>query len=342
MKNQNEIKVAALTGRITSPASRVRIRQYIKPLAEQGIIVEDHIPYWGESCGLPSPFKMAARIPALFRTRDADVVWISRSLVQGYATFDRILKRPRVMDVDDAIWLAWPFGKTAMPFIARGMDTIVAGNSYLADYFSTYCKNIHIIPTSIDLNRYTKRNVNEQNKPNKFTIGWTGLACNYQYMELIADALKSFLTNHDDAELMLLSNEPWQNTELPSDKVRFVPWSEKNEATVLHEMSVGVMPLKDDPWTKGKCSFKMLQYMAVGLPVVVSPFGMNADVLAKDDVGFAAKTEDEWYQALEALYNDWSLQVRLGQAGRKIVEEHYSAETAAVKLGQIFRDTADR
>ena len=340
MNTPNKIKVAALTGRITSPASRVRIRQYIKPLAEHGIVVEDRIPYWGESCGLPSPFKMAARIPALYRTRDADVIWISRSLVQGYATFERMLKRPRVMDVDDAIWLNRPFGNLATPYIAKGMDTIVVGNSYLADYFSKYCKDIHIIPTSIDLNRYTPRNVTLDSKPAKFTIGWTGLACNYQYMELILPALKSFLADHNDAELVLLSNKPWQNPGLPQDKVRFVSWSEDNAASALHEMSVGIMPLKADPWTRGKCSFKMLQYMAAGLPVIASPFGMNADVMAKGEVGFAAESTDQWYQALEALYKDWNLQIKLGNTGRKVVEEHYSAGPVAAKLAQILKTTA--
>ncbi|MCK5000278.1 MAG: hypothetical protein KAS23_12110 [Anaerohalosphaera sp.] len=255
MDDKRQIKIAALTGGHNTPSARFRVRQYISRLAKFGIAVEEHIPYFEKSCGLPSPFIAAARIPALFRSRDADAVWLNKELVQGYPTFERFLKRPRVLDADDAIWQNLPFGGFGAPRIARAMDAVVAGNSYLADYFSQYCNNVHIVPTAIDLERYTQR---EKLPEGKFVIGWTGLACNYQYLEPIADALRQFLESHDDAELMLLSNRKWDTSELPADKVRFVPWSKENEASALHEMSVGLMPLADDKWAKGKCSFKML------------------------------------------------------------------------------------
>ena len=136
---------------------------------------------------------------------------------------------------------------------------------------------------------------------------------------------------------MLISNRPWKGKLLPPEKVRFVPWNRESEATALHSMSVGVMPLIDTKWSRGKCSFKMLQYMAVGLPVVVSPVGMNLDVLQKADVGFAAACHDEWYEALSALYDNWTLQVKLGRAGRKVVEQFYSADTVAGELADIFK-----
>ena len=102
---ENKITVAALTAGLNTPSSRFRIRQYTARLAEHGIIIKEHIPFFEKSCGLPSPFKAAARIPALWRTRDADLIWLGKELVQGYETFERFLKRPRLMDVDDTIWL---------------------------------------------------------------------------------------------------------------------------------------------------------------------------------------------------------------------------------------------
>ncbi|MCX5638292.1 MAG: glycosyltransferase family 4 protein [Planctomycetota bacterium] len=331
------IKVAALTGGWDEPGSRFRFRQYFPGLAKRGVDVTEHVPFFERSCGLPSPFKICARIPAVLHSRNADVVWFSRELVQGYETFERLLKRPRVMDVDDAIWLDWPFGKFFMPRIARAMDVIVAGNNYLADYFSRYCKTVYVVPTAIDLGRYKLRANMTGEPPEKFIIGWTGLACNYKYLRIIAPVLHRFIQKHDRVELMVVSNLPWRD-KLPSpEKVRFVPWDRDNEVVALLSMSVGIMPLTDDKWTRGKCSFKMLQYMAVGLPVVVSPVGMNREVLQKGNCGFAATSPDEWYKALERLYDDWSLQVKLGRAGRKVVEQFYDADTISIELARIFK-----
>jgi len=336
MSRINTITVAALTAGVNTPSSRFRIRQYVTRLAEQGITVREYIPFFEKSCGLPSPFKAAARVPALFKSRSADVVWVGKELVQGYETFERLLKRPRMMDVDDAIWLNLPFGGIAARSVAGAMDAVVAGNQYLADYFSRYCKTIHIVPTGIDLHRYQLRNFPTA-EPEKFIIAWTGLACNYKYLRIIEPVLRKFLLDHSRAELLLVSNKPWKSQLCPPEKIKYVRWSQDNEATALHSASVGIMPLKDDKWSRGKCSFKMLQYMAVGLPVVVTPAGMNREILQKAESGFAAGSPDEWYDALKTIYGNWSLQRQMGQAGRKVVEQFYSADIIAKELAQIFK-----
>jgi len=339
--NQSEtITVAALTGGVNTPSSRFRIRQYIQRLAKLGIAVEEHIPFFQKSCGLPSPFKAAARIPAVLRCRKADIVWIGKELVQGYETFERLLKRPRIMDVDDAIWLNFPFGRFAAADIARSMDTVIAGNSYLAEYFSQYCKNVYTVPTAIDLDRYRLRPNMDGPEPEKFVIGWTGLACNHKHLDHIETALRRFLWENDRAELIIISNRPWKHKSLPSAKVQFIAWTKENEATSLHLMSVGIMPLIDDRWTRGKCSFKMLQYMAVGLPVIVSPVGMNRDILEKGDIGFGVTSQQQWYESLKNLYNNWELQKQSGRSGRQIVEQFYNADTIAEQLAQIFKSTS--
>ena len=342
MNERAGITIAALTGGRKAPAARFRVRQYIPRLAEYGIYVREYIPFFHEGCGLPSPFKAMSQIPGVIGSRKADITWIGRELVQGYETFERLLKRPRVMDVDDAIWLDWPFGKSAIPRIAKAMDAIIAGNSYLAEWFGKYCKNVNILPTAIDIKRYTKRHDSTVSEKKKFTIGWTGLAWNYKFLKLIEGPLKDFLRDHPDAELRIMAERPWKATEIPVDRVRFVRWSEEIEVAVLKEMSVGVMPLPDNEWTRGKCSFKMLQYMAAGVPVVVSPVGMNKEVLAKGDVGFAATRGDEWYEAIDAFYKDQNLQIRMGNTARKVVEEHFSAVSVADKLAEIFKGLVNR
>jgi glycosyltransferase involved in cell wall biosynthesis len=279
---------------------------------------------------------MAARIPALFQSRTADLIWLSRDLVQGYPTFERLLKRPRILDVDDAIWLSFPLGRIGQPWTARGMDAVIAGNDYLADYYSRYCRTIFVVPTGIDTQRFTPKPAGGDTD-GPFTIGWTGLRSNYKYLRLIEPVLQRFLEAHPDSRLLLISNEPWKSDLISPERIEFHPWTPAEENRLLHRMTVGLMPLPDDPWTRGKCSFKMLQYMAAGLPVVVSPVGMNKQVLQKGTLGFAAQTPDEWYDALETLYQNPSLRQSMGRTGRQVVEQFFSTDILAERLAEIFR-----
>jgi len=333
------IRIAALTGGQNTPSTRFRVRQHIEPLREQSLEVTEYIPRWGESCGLPSPFKMVSRLPGVVGCRQADLVWLSRDLVQGYATFERMVKRPRILDVDDAIWLSRPFGRWAQPWIAKGMDAVIAGNDYLAEYYSRFCRTIFVVPTAIDTRRFVPRPSQEDSAESaeSFVIGWTGLSSNYRYLEMIEPALKHFLDDHAEARLMLISNRPWRPSLIPAERIGWHPWTPQQEAALLSEMTVGLMPLPDTAWTRGKCSFKMLQYMAAGLPVVVSPVGMNRQILEKGPVGLAATTRDEWYQALDTLCRNRSLRRTMGQTGRKITEQFYSVEVISRRLAEIFR-----
>jgi len=331
------ITLAALTTGLNRPSSRFRMRQYITRLAEHGVNVQEHIPFIEKTCYFPGPLKAMRHIPGIFGSRNADLVWLSRSFVKGYETFERFLKRPRILDVDDAVWLGRPLGRFAVPDIARSMDAVIAGNTYLAEYFERYCKKVYVVPTAIDLDRYKLRSQAVMESRERFVIGWTGTASNYKYLKTIEPILGRFLREHSRAEFMLISDRCWKYELLPPEKVRFIMWDREKEVSALHSMSVGIMPLTDDKWTRGKCSFKMLQYMAAGLPVIASPVGMNREVLQKGDIGFAADSPDEWYEALSALYEDRSLQIKLGQAGRKIVEQFYNADTIAGELAVIFK-----
>ena len=334
---EQSITLAALTAGLNRPSSRFRLRQYISRLAEHGVVVKELLPFTDKTCYFPGPFKAITRIPAIFRSRDADLVWLSREFAVGYETYERLLKRPRILDVDDAVWLHRPFGWLTMPRIARAMDAVIAGNTYLAEYFGKYCRKVHIVPTAIDLDRYKLRPEPKNEQQDKFIVGWTGSSSNFKYLDTIEPVLNRFLLEHKEAELLLTADRPWEYSLLPAEKVRFIRWSVEEEISVLHSMSVGIMPLADDKWARGKCSFKMLQYMGVGLPVIVSPVGMNREVLDKGDVGLPAGTEDEWYQALESLYKNKSQGIKLGIEGRKVVEQHYNADIIAREMADIFK-----
>ncbi len=336
MTNKKDtIRLSAFTGGVNTPSSRFRLRQYVPYLSDMGIDIIEHIPYFEKSCGLPSPFKAVARIPGLVRARTSDLTWVGKEMVKGYAYLERFMKRPRIMDVDDAIWLSKPFGKFSAPTIARQMDLLVVGNDYLAEYFRSYNSNIVVLPTAIDIEKFALPRDKQYDRQG-FVVGWTGLACNYKYLDMIADELENFLKKYKDATLLVVSNRPWRHRLSQSSQYRFVQWSQENEVSDLHRMDIGLMPLEDTLWSRGKCSFKMLQYMAVGLPAIVSPVGMNKDVLAKAEIGFAAEQAGQWYQALETLYNQREYCEQLGANGRKVIEQYYSAEIVGREMGQAF------
>ena len=341
-KSERTISLAALTAGFDRPSSRFRIRQYISRLAEYGVNVRELTPFTDKTYYFPGPLKAMNRICSLLRSRDADMVWLSRGFVEGYETFERLLKRPRILDVDDSVWLRGPFGRFTMPDIARSMDAVTAGNSYLADYFGRYCKNVHIVPTAVDLDKYTLRPEPKNEQRDRFVIGWTGSSSNFKYLDSIEPVLARFIRDYDRAELLLTADRPWKYSLLPAEKVRFIPWSEEEEIGVLHSMSVGIMPLADDKWTRGKCAFKMLQYMAVGLPVIVSPVGVNREVLDKGEVGLSAVSPDQWLEALVSLYKDKSLEMKFGLAGRKVVEQFYNADIITRDLADIFKSLVYR
>ena len=330
-----QITAAAFTAGVNDPASFFRIRQHIPALAREGIHVLDYFS-GGYKWYLPGVLKAIPRVPAVIASRKADIVWVSRSLVSGYETFERFLKRPRLLDADDAIWLDAPLGRLAMPHIARGMDAIIAGNNFLADWFSRYCRNIHIVPTAVDLSRYHKRPESSIPK-NKFVIGWTGLASNYKYLNLIERPVSRFLQDHHDAEVLVIAEKKWNPLTIAPERINFVPWSRDAEANALQGASVGIMPLPDELWSRGKCAFKMLQYMAAGLPVVVSPVGMNKEILKHGNVGLAADSENDWYEALDELYKNSSLQLEMGNNGRMVVEKYYSADIVSKTLAGILK-----
>ena len=348
------MNIFAMTSGQFTPSTRFRIRQHIVPLSKHGIEVCENYPLWsGEAPSWWKPdsikvshfppawplysvraaIKIASRIPDIFTARHADILWLSRSLYPGLPTFERFLPKPVVLDIDDSVWQTPPFGVKQLSILASHADVITAGNSYLADWCSKFNKNIKILPTAIDTKRFFPK-INSTDK--NYIVGWTGTSRNYKYLYAISDALNIFFDHNPSAVLRIIADKPPLGIDLPKAKIDFRHWSEENEAKLVQSMHVGIMPLPLDDWTRGKCSFKMLQYMACGLPVVVSPVGMNMEILGRGNVGISASSIREWTDALVHLAENQDISQNLGAQGRIIVNDYYSREVVTKRLIQIF------
>ena len=351
------IRVAALTSSRNSPASRFRFRQHFAALRQLGVSVTDYVPVIDKyESGRPASTganirrsrhsllsagwratKLATRAPGVLGSWRSDLTWLEREILPGYFTLERALKRPLVVDVDDAIWLTPPDGVRSCRRLAERADVVVAGNAYLADWFASRRATVRILPTAIDTDLFVPP-ADDARRSGPFVVGWIGTKGNLPYLQSIEPALLAFFRARPDARLMVVADGPPVFQQLPPDRVTFVPWSAADEARHIQLMDVGVMPLPDTDWTRGKCGFKMLQYFACGRPAVASPVGVNRDILARGEMGIGATTEDEWTSALVHLYDQRDEARRMGARARQVVEQHYSVRVVAPALAELFKD----
>lgn len=340
------MRVISFTADDISPSSRFRIRQYRQLLENSGIELVDIDR--GKS-GLLRKIKHriarnTIKLQAMNKISNLllmlnknvsqiqsdDVLWLAKD---GFPICLMGLKNKKVLEVDDAVWMHTPQIKE----IAKQVDAINVGNSFLADWASNYCDKVFITPTCIDTERYSTL---PESTCDKFIIGWTGLATNLKYLRIAEVGIGKLLRQYKDIEVRLLCNEkpvlPW----IPEENFRYFKWSKSSEVQFLRDLSVGIMPLFNTAWEKGKCSFKMIQYMALSKPVVVSPVGMNIDVMQHDDVGFFAENDAEWYEKLEYFYLNRNEVQKKGQNAGKVVEEFYSIQANVNKLVNVFNQLA--
>jgi glycosyltransferase involved in cell wall biosynthesis len=331
------IKVTALTASIIDPSSRFRIRQFIRPLRDLGVNVSEYRPIVNRYKIEPLPWlAMASRVPGLIASRFSDVTWLGRELVSGRSSLERWAGKKRIFDVDDAIWL--PYGSDFSEKIVQQCEGVIAGNSFLAEHYEQLGARVWLVPTSVDTDVWKPRN----KAPNdEWTIGWIGSWSNLQFLYRIEESLTEFLGEHPQARLLVICDRGPSFTKLPPKSWRYVQWSPENEVALVQQMNVGLMPLDDSETSRGKCGFKMLSYMSVELPVIVSPVGVNTEILGHDLVGVAAMSPNDWYQALERLFTERQLGTQMGIAGRQVVQEHYSVRANAPKLAEIFRVVAN-
>lgn len=329
-----------------SPSQRYRFEQYLSFLKNNGyecklsyIIDEadDKIFY------SPGHFFQKIRITlnsALKRWKDVkrakhfDIVFVQReAFMTGSSFFERRMAASGakfVFDFDDSIWLLdtsnankkWEWLKSAdkTSKIIAMSDLVLAGNKYLANYARKYNKHVKIIPTTIDTETFKRKS--SYLDPERICIGWSGSVTTKKHFELAIPVLKEIRKKYGDKVVFkVMGDSAYSNAELG---IQAIPWTHETEVDVIAGFDIGIMPLPDDEWVKGKCGLKGLSYMALEVPTVMSAVGVNTEIIRDGENGFLASNNAEWFQKLSALIDSFELRKRIGAEGRKTVVDHYS------------------
>lgn len=292
----------------------------------------------------------AKRMIVLFKSPMYDFVFIHREASPvGPPVFEwmlaKIFRRKIVYDFDDAIWLtdrpteSWILkvakwrGKVAS--ICKWAHKVSCGNDYLCNYAAQFNKNIVSNPTTIDTeNLHNPSLYKIPHHPNKIKIGWTGSHSTLKYLNEIELVLHRILRDYPHVEFVVIADKPPSLPSLPS--ASFVSWNTATEIEDLLQFDIGIMPLPDDQWAKGKCGFKALQYMALEFPPVASPVGVNSKIISNGINGFLCSSPQEWEHALRNLIEDPNLRKKMGINGRKTILENYSVVSNASNFLSLF------
>lgn len=328
------MKLLFLTSGPNVPSTRFRILQYIPLLEAEGhecVVAHSWPAKYEQSPWLG--FRLSQKARRWKRRKDLrtaasgqfDVVVLERELFDDDTcdlelAFRKIAPR-FVLDIDDGVFLRWPKKFEA---IAQAADQVIAGSNFLAEICRRHARFASIVPTCVDIHRYQLKS----HAPNEVpVIGWTGSSSNLTYFSQISDALFQ-LGRLIPFELVIVADEAARGLlpAMPGIRPRFIPWSIDSETAALLQFDVGIMPLPDDDWSRSKCGFKLIQYMAAGLPTVASPVGVNRQITIPGVTGELASTTSEWVAALHELLTEVERRRQLGSAGRKRVESHYSLE----------------
>ncbi|MCG8322230.1 MAG: glycosyltransferase family 4 protein [Cytophagales bacterium] len=272
----------------------------------------------------------------LFGLFEYDYVFIHREAAPvGPPVFEwwiaKVLKKKIIYDFDDAIWLPntsqtnrlaarlkW---HNKVGSICKWSYKISAGNDYLFDYAGQFNKNVVLNPTTIDTeNLHNPVLYPQPKKLGKPVIGWTGTHSTLPYLKMLVPILQK-LEKQFYFTFLIISNQP---PDLPLKSIEFLPWNKETEIEDLLKIDIGVMPLSEDQWSKGKCGFKALQYLSLNIPALVSPVGVNSKIVRHGENGFLCATEAEWNENLKKLLVDIDLRQRLGRKGRKDIILNYS------------------
>lgn len=347
-----------------APGQRFRFEQWEPHLRAKHGIAFDYAPFESERLRrvrrLPGREleKAAAlvhdavrRARVLGAAREYDGVAIHREIsALGPAFYERIVKVlrvPIIFDFDDAIWLRAAYSdasvnsrfdalrfpqKTAT--ICRLASAISVGNEYLAEYAQQFNKNVFVVPTSIELAHYPIQS--ERPAGDAIEIVWMGSFSTLEaHLESARTAIERFAKMRKVVVRVICDKPP--KRPFTGTETIFEEWRADREAVAIGQGQIGIMPLPDDPFSRGKCGCKALQYMAAGRPAVLSPVGMNVDIARGGEAAILASSDDEWVEALDRLASSADLRSRLAAAGRKVVETQFSAEASAARFAEVVR-----
>lgn len=331
------LRVLAFTQGENVPSARFRVRQYAQRLAGLGIALRESPARHGSYPVGSGPRRVPWLIASLAEracaawSADADVVLFQREMVSTLYSAERLCRRPAVLDVDDAIWLTQRW--QGVDRLAQRCRVVLCGNAYLAEHFRRFAP-VEVVPTGVDTEIWQPGVADE--RP---VMVWSGSAGGLPYLQELEAAVKRVLDAVPGSRLRVVCNAPPRFRVLPPERVEYRPWSPQGEVAAVQGATVGLMPMPDTPWTRGKCSFKMLTYLACSVPAVASPWGMNREVIAGGGAR-GAVTEEDWVDTLVMLLRDRDGAARLGAAGRVQVEARYASAVLAPRIAAALREAA--
>lgn len=342
------------------PGQRFRFEQYISYLHKKGydtsisnLLTEQDDELFYKKGNYIAKFiilinSFIKRFADFFSMFKYDIVFIYREAIMvGTSFFERlysITPAKIIYDFDDSIWLndtsdgnsnlSWMKNPSKTKRICKLADKVIVGNDYLAQYALQYNNNVEVIPTTIDLNYHNRKNVDYNKK--SICIGWTGTSTTLKHFQKIEPILEQLKEDFGDRiSFKLICDTDYKNDNL---NLRSTKWNVRTEIKDLSDIDIGIMPLPNDEWSKGKCGFKGLQYMALGIPTIMSPVGVNNEIITDGKNGYLAKDNIDWHTKISCLITSAELRSRLGQNGHKTVKERYSVEAFKEQYLKIFND----
>lgn len=338
-------------------SSRYRTFQFLPFLQEAGLdcevapLFDDRYLATKYAVGRAHPIDVARalcrRLLDLLRVRQFDLLVLEYELLPYVPAWtERLLAHYGVryaVDYDDALFHQYDQHRRKLvrsvlgnkiATVMRGARLVTAGNEYLADYAANAgAKWVEQVPTAVDLRKYTPR---AMGNGRTVTIGWIGSPATAKYLEAVAGPLAQ-VCRDTGARVRLVGAGA---ATLPGVPLDVLAWDEATESLDIAEFDIGIMPLADGPWERGKCGFKLVQYMACGVPVVASPVGVNRRIVEDGVHGLLANSAQEWVQALTNLVQDAALRVRMGVEGRRRIENFYSTQVVAPRLVRLLLQAA--
>ncbi len=329
---RGDVTVLFLLEGKTTPSSRLRIESCLPYLERTYRCLEADIPK-----------PLVHRLWFYWTLPRVEIVVLQKKLLRRWELAIVARKGRRLLyDVDDAVIYRESEDGSDRGDVARlrrrlqrvveRTNTVIVGNSYLADMVSPWSREVSILPTAVDLSRYTMKPPVASAGAN-VVIGWLGTRGNLKYLEELAPVLRRLSAAYSHLTLKVVSDA---EVRLDGVSVLSERWRLDREVQALQSFDIGVMPLRDTPWTQGKCGYKILQYMAVGVPAVASPIGFNRTLIQDGVNGFLPASPDQWYAVLARLIEDPVLRREIGLRGRRTVEERFSLERYAADLSRVL------
>lgn len=285
------------------------------------------------------------RMLLLFKLRKYDFVFLHREVTPiGPPVFEwfiaKVLNKKIIYDFDDSIYapiisdenriinsIRWT---KKVGSICKWSYKVSCGNEFLATYSRKYSSSVFVIPTVVDTDNW--HNQIKDHKPGTVTIGWTGSHTTNKYLKMVLPVLRKLQEKYRTKFLVISNQDP----DLKDVDYKFLPWNENTEISDLLRIDIGIMPLQQHIWAKGKCGFKAIQYLALGIPAVASSVGVNKKIVLDQKTGFLADTNETWFKSLEKLILDVNLRKKLGENGRTHIVESYSKNSVRANFLNLF------